>query len=195
MVEPATPLNPATATNQQPATTNAARTPLLDLVSKIKTALEAVTSARKNLVVHAIIAGDALLEAKATMGHGEWGPWLEKYCSLSERTAQRFMSLAKNKARLQSKSANLADLKLTEAEKLLFNDDDAARDTGKGHGGSYRGLNTSDSYDKAEKKLIDRLKALSLEEAEAAAEDTIKQLKSTVATMKAGAKNVSARAA
>src|SRR5262245_60930164 len=44
--------------------------------------------------------------------------------------------------------------------------------------------NTSDEYDKAEKKLIERLKALRADTAEACMTETIKKLKETVTTMK-----------
>jgi hypothetical protein len=48
----------------------------------------------------------------------------------------------------------------------------------------------SDAYDKAADKLVEKLKALAVEEADAAATKTAKALKDTVATMKAGAKKV-----
>ena len=54
-----------------------------------------------------------------------------------------------------------------------------------GNGGSH---NASDLYDKAEKTLIKKLQDLSVEQAEGAAKETIKELNNTVQTMKAGAK-------
>jgi hypothetical protein len=176
-------------TNQQAPTSMIAPS-LSDLANKIKDAHRAVLDATINVVARAITAGEALLEAKTKLGHGQWLPWVKELCDLSERTAQRYMNLAENKTKLgellREKSARLADLTLTEAERLLGHSKSS---------GSGRSPNASDSYDKAEKKLIDRLKALSFEAAEAAAEVTIRQLKDTISTMKAGAKNVSARAA
>jgi DNA-binding transcriptional regulator YhcF (GntR family) len=52
--------------------------------------------------------------------------------------------------------------------------------------------NPSDRYDKAEENLIKKLQALSVEQAEGAAKETIKLLNSTVTTMKAGAKSAKA---
>ena len=52
--------------------------------------------------------------------------------------------------------------------------------------------NPSDRYDKAEGNLINKLQALSVEQAESAAKETIKLLNSTVATMKAGARSAKA---
>jgi hypothetical protein len=46
----------------------------------------------------------------------------------------------------------------------------------------------SDAYDKVADKLVEKLKALAVEEADAAATKTAKALKDTVATMRAGAK-------
>lgn len=36
------------------------------------------------------------LEAKAGVAHGEWLPWLEKNCRVSQPQASRYMSVAKN---------------------------------------------------------------------------------------------------
>jgi hypothetical protein len=177
-------------TANQQAPTSMVAPSLSDLANKIREAHRAVLDATKNVVARAITAGEALLEAKTKLGHGQWLPWVKERCDLSERTAQRYMNLAENKIKLgdllREKSARLADLTLTEVERLLGHSKSS---------GSGRNPNASDSYDKAQKKLIDKLKALSLEDAEAAADETIKQLKSTIATMKAGAKNVSAKAA
>jgi hypothetical protein len=47
---------------------------------------------------HAMAAGDLLLEAKLRLKHGEWLPWLAEHRSMSERTAQRYMRLARDLA-------------------------------------------------------------------------------------------------
>jgi ParB-like chromosome segregation protein Spo0J len=52
--------------------------------------------------------------------------------------------------------------------------------------------NPSDRYDKAQENLINKLQALSVEQAEGAAKETIKLLNSTVATMKARARSAKA---
>jgi hypothetical protein len=63
---------------------------------------------------------------------------------------------------------------------------------GKGGKGGNNPSNPSDLYDKAQAKLIEKLQQLNVDAAEAAAETTTKELKKTVATMKAGAKNAKA---
>jgi hypothetical protein len=59
----------------------------------------------------AMDAGELLLEAKAAVPHGGWLRWLRENCAdMSERTAQTYMRLARNKARVDIKSAGAADL-------------------------------------------------------------------------------------
>ena len=61
-----------------------------------------------------MMCGDLLIEAKAKLAHGTWRPWLKEHCpSLSERTAQVYVSLAKNRAAIEAKSADAADLTMT----------------------------------------------------------------------------------
>jgi len=56
----------------------------------------AVIRARDEFVEHAIKAGEALIEAKAQVKHGEWRAWLEDHFDASERTAQIYMRVAGN---------------------------------------------------------------------------------------------------
>jgi hypothetical protein len=51
-------------------------------------------------LAHAIAAGEALIEAKCMLGHGEWLPWVEANCDFGERTAQRYMRIARNTSRV-----------------------------------------------------------------------------------------------
>lgn len=46
---------------------------------------------------HAIRAGELLIEAKAQVRHGEWGPWLKENFPASERTARLYMRLARER--------------------------------------------------------------------------------------------------
>ena len=119
-------------------------TGLEDLATRIKTADRAVRDAAKNIVQQAVIAGQALNDAKAKLGHGEWLPWLERHCDLSERTAHNYMLLAANRV----KFAIDADLTLNQAVGLL-----------------KPPPNPSDLYDKAEANLIKKLQDLSAEDA------------------------------
>jgi len=68
---------------------------------------------------HALAAGDLLIAAKALCGHGAWGGWLADHCDLSERTAQLYMKLARNRPLLAEKSATVADLGIRQAAALL----------------------------------------------------------------------------
>jgi hypothetical protein len=159
-----------------------------DLAKQIKAHLKEIEDTtnqiKQTVLKQALYLGDLLLQAKAKVGHGKFKRWLEKNCDLSERSAQRYMQLQegwpKIEAWLKDNSARVADLSLRKAEQLTTittND-----------GGS----NASDIYDKAEKTLIKKLRDLSVEQAEGAAKETIKELNSTVATMKAGAKTIKA---
>lgn len=71
---------------------------------------------------HALAAGEFLLKAKAAAGHGNWRAWLSKNTEIPERTAQRYMQLAKNRADLKTKVATMADLTITGALQLLADD-------------------------------------------------------------------------
>ena len=59
--------------------------------------------------------GRCLIEAKDMLSHGEWLPWLSDRVDLSERTAQKFMRLARE----WSNPSALADLGATKALMLL----------------------------------------------------------------------------
>jgi len=59
--------------------------------------------------------GRCLNEAKDMLSHGEWLPWLNERVELSERTAQKFMRLARE----WSNPSALADLGATKALMLL----------------------------------------------------------------------------
>ena len=73
----------------------------------------------------------------------------------------------------------MADLTLAEAERLLGDG---------GNKGDRDKATPSVAYDNAEKSLLKKLTALPLNEADDHAQKTIKELRDTVATMKAGAK-------
>jgi hypothetical protein len=60
----------------------------------------------RSTVSDAIRAGEILSVVKASLGHGEFLPWIKSNCSFSERTAQNYMRLFSYK----SKCENVADL-------------------------------------------------------------------------------------
>lgn len=78
---------------------------------------------------HACEAGERLIQAKAMLPHGQWLPWLEANCEVSERSAQAYMRVARELPKLEgSKAQRVADLPLREAVRLLANEpEDRAR--------------------------------------------------------------------
>lgn len=66
-------------------------------------------------ITAAIEIGERLIEAKAQLKHGEWLPWLREKIGIPERSASRFMQLARE----CPKSAKLADLGVSKALALL----------------------------------------------------------------------------
>jgi hypothetical protein len=74
---------------------------LADLAARIKAEHEATSDALKGAVAHAMAAGDLLIEAKAQVPHGQWLPWLRDHCNVSERMAQRYIRLARNRTTIE----------------------------------------------------------------------------------------------
>jgi hypothetical protein len=94
---------------------------LPDLAARIKAEHEAAAASLRDSVRHAIAAGELLIEAKARLKHGQWLPWLRDHCSISERTAQLYMRVGKNRNEIERQMRNgVADLSLNEAAALLM---------------------------------------------------------------------------
>jgi Protein of unknown function (DUF3102) len=95
---------------------------LADLAARINAEHDATVAALNTSVIHAMAAGDLLIEAKAQVAHGHWLPWLAKNCAISERTVQLYTKLAKNRATIEKAMRNpqrgVADLTLNEAAAL-----------------------------------------------------------------------------
>jgi hypothetical protein len=101
---------------------------LAGLAARIRVEHEAVAVALRDSVRHAIVAGELLVEAKAQLVHGQWRPWLREHCAISERTAQLYMRVAKNRAEIEAQIRNdVADLTLSEAAALLMLSSDARK--------------------------------------------------------------------
>ena len=81
------------------------------LAAEIMNAHAEARRAAQMTIEHAIMAGNALLEAKALVKHGEWLPWLRDNCEMSERSARVYMQLARNKDEL-GKNGSAADLSI-----------------------------------------------------------------------------------
>jgi hypothetical protein len=94
---------------------------LPDLAGRIRVEHEAVSASLKESVKHAIAAGELLIEAKGQLSHGRWLPWLKDHCTISERTAQLYMRVAKSRTEIEDQMRNgVADLSLNEAAALLM---------------------------------------------------------------------------
>jgi hypothetical protein len=113
--------------------------------------------------------GKLLLEAKDKVGHGNFGKWIEDNCSIDWRTANRYMRQAR-----EPKLDTVSNLPAGEKS------DTAAVPPP---------VKASTLYDKAEDRLVEKLQALALPEAEAAVEQTVKKLRNTISTMKQVLKN------
>ena len=84
-----------------------------DLAVKIDAAHRAAKTAIQNALANAVRCGELLIQAKSQVPHGEWLAWLERQTSVSERTAQAYMRLAR-----KLKSADpqrVADMSVREA--------------------------------------------------------------------------------
>ncbi len=87
-----------------------------NLAQRINAEHEACRDAANAAVEHAVRAGELLIEAKASIPHGEWLTWIEGRCGVSERTAQAYMRLARELPKLDSEKAQrVADLPLRKA--------------------------------------------------------------------------------
>jgi Protein of unknown function (DUF3102) len=94
---------------------------LTTLAGRIRAEHEAVSTALKESVRHAIEAGELLIEAKDQLKHGRWLPWLADHCTISDRTAQLYMRVAKNRTEVENQMrSGVADLSLNEAVALLM---------------------------------------------------------------------------
>ena len=94
---------------------------LADLAARIRAEHEGVAAAIRRGLEHAIRAGDLLIEAKGKVPHGEWLPWLAT-TGVPERAAQRYMRLARNRAKIETANpSDLSDLTVDAALALLAN--------------------------------------------------------------------------
>ena len=95
-------------------------TPLPALATQINDAHEHACRAAQSAIAHARRAGDLLIEAKAEVEHGSWLSWLGEHChTISKRTAQAYMRVARDWPILEAKAQRVADLPLRDALALL----------------------------------------------------------------------------
>jgi hypothetical protein len=171
-----------------------------DLIKSINDKMRSMLHSYRSSVGHAIEVGELLKEAKARVGHGNFEPWLKEHCNLSFRTARRYMKLAENRAQIEAqfKSANMADLTLSGAQRALTYKPDGSNSGSGGSGGSSSsgGVATpAGDYDQLEEKLIKKLKELDPSEARDHADKTIGALNDTVEDIENIAKRAATKAA
>jgi hypothetical protein len=130
-----------------------------------------VIESGKNVVRKAIDAGIALIEAKKLVGHGGWLRWL-KECGLSDRTAEVYMTCARNRGLLEPKIAATANMTLAGALREIKPKSEKGKDGVLGR------------YDKAQTTLIKTLRQLPPEDVEEAAQRTIAELNAAVGAVK-----------
>ena len=92
---------------------------LADLAARISGEHDEIVASLRQSLVHAMAAGDMLIEAKAMVGHGEWLPWLAEHCRIPKRSAQLYMRLAKHRELIETKSADVALLTINAAIELI----------------------------------------------------------------------------
>ena len=92
----------------------------LSLAAQINAAHDDACRAAQSAVAHARRAGQLLIEAKAGLAHGSWLSWLGEHCpTISERTAQAYMRVARDWPVLEANPQRVADLPLRDALALL----------------------------------------------------------------------------
>jgi hypothetical protein len=87
---------------------------IADIADAIQAEHKAAQGHQRSAVEHAIRCGMLLLQAKATMKHGEWEGWLSVNVRFSARSAQGYMRLARLDP---AKAQRVADLSLSQALK------------------------------------------------------------------------------
>lgn len=89
------------------------------LAAKINAEHRACEEAARSAVDRGIRCGEMLAGVKASLGHGEWLPWLEENFQGTTRTAQTYMRLAANKAELEAKCEARSHLSIREATRVI----------------------------------------------------------------------------
>ena len=91
---------------------------LADLASQIKAMHRKAEDCAREAVGHALEAGKLLIQEKTQIQHGNWLPWLQDNCEVSERTARTYMQLAREYPKLEEPDRQrVANLPLRQAIK------------------------------------------------------------------------------
>jgi hypothetical protein len=89
------------------------------LADAFKNEVEAARFSGRQVLHHVLAAGDVLLKAKKITPHGQWRHWVETCCDVSQRSAEAYMRLARNRRAVEAKSQSTANLTIDGALQLL----------------------------------------------------------------------------
>jgi hypothetical protein len=103
-----------TNSTTKPCSAIARSNSLADLAARINAEHEATGAALKRGYVHAVTAGELLVEAKAKIPHGQWLSWLAANCTVKPRTATLYMRLFRCRPAIEE-IGNVADLTVRNA--------------------------------------------------------------------------------
>jgi hypothetical protein len=116
--------------NRNPALVVSAESSLAELAQAIIREHGEVLRLFEQSLERARAAGQLLLTAKARLGHGNWGRWLNATFDFSERTAQRYMLVARRWDDLMAMADTIAGLGYLEALNALAEQDRARTGAG-----------------------------------------------------------------
>lgn len=85
-----------------------------NIAGAINAAHAGVEAAKKEGARYAIEPGRLLIQARDTVQHGRWDAWLKANCTMSPRTAQLYMKVARHVGSDPAKAQRVADMSLRE---------------------------------------------------------------------------------
>lgn len=95
------------------------RVDLAELAKRINAAHDAFETGMRQSLTAAAEAGELLINAKEQLRHGEWLPWLSDNFRGSHDMASRYMKLAGRLPEIEANFANVRNLSLSGALRLL----------------------------------------------------------------------------
>jgi hypothetical protein len=95
---------------------------LAEISQHVQREHQAVESAKKVGVQHAIKCGELLAAAKRQLQHGQFLPWVRDTCNLTPRTAQRYIRLFERRDDLAN-ATSVSHLTINDALRLLTETD------------------------------------------------------------------------
>lgn len=91
----------------------------LDLVASINEHHEAASRCAQEAVIHALAAGEQLIQVKGQLKHGGFGTWCKKHLAFSYRTARLYVQVAKNRQVVIDENGNALPICLRDIPRLL----------------------------------------------------------------------------